>query len=112
MERNEAVQLLTHERERLERALDDVRDELAADAASYDENEADIGPPADRANGLAGKELDHELQVHFSHELIEIQAAIERVDAGTYGRCERCGEPIPDERLRAIPWARTCIADS
>ena len=41
--------------------------------------------------------------------LAETDAAILRVDAGTYGRCEVCGEAIADERLEARPVARTCV---
>jgi DnaK suppressor protein len=41
--------------------------------------------------------------------LVEIDAALERIDDGSYGRCEVCGDAIPDERLRARPTARTCI---
>ena len=36
---------------------------------------------------------------------------LQRIDAGTYGRCEACGEPIPQERLEAVPTARFCIRD-
>lgn len=43
------------------------------------------------------------------HRLAEIDAALARVDEGTYGRCEVCGDPIPDDRLEARPVARTCI---
>jgi DnaK suppressor protein len=39
----------------------------------------------------------------------DIDQALERVDAGTYGRCVMCGNAIPDERLRAVPWAALCI---
>jgi RNA polymerase-binding protein DksA len=39
----------------------------------------------------------------------EIDAALERVDAGTYGTCERCGQPIGEDRLDARPAATTCI---
>ena len=39
----------------------------------------------------------------------EIDQALARLDAGTYGRCASCGEPIPGERLRAIPWAAVCV---
>ena len=41
--------------------------------------------------------------------VVEIDAALERVAAGTYGTCERCGEPIGEGRLEARPAARTCI---
>lgn len=42
--------------------------------------------------------------------LVEIDAALERLDAGRYGTCERCGEPISAGRLEARPTARLCIA--
>lgn len=41
--------------------------------------------------------------------LTEIDAALQRIAEGDYGRCEVCGESIPEERLRARPTARTCI---
>ena len=43
------------------------------------------------------------------HHLVEIDAALSRVAAGTYGTCERCGKPIAAGRLEARPVARTCI---
>ena len=42
-------------------------------------------------------------------DLVEIDAALGRVSAGTYGVCERCGEPIGAERLEARPSARECV---
>jgi len=42
--------------------------------------------------------------------LSDVDAALARLDAGTYGACERCGEPIGAGRLEARPAARTCIA--
>ena len=44
-----------------------------------------------------------------AHTLAEIVAAIQRVDAGTYGRCVECGVAIASARLAAIPEAATCI---
>jgi len=40
----------------------------------------------------------------------EIDEALQRIEDGTYGICEGSGEPIPKQRLRAIPWARYCVA--
>ena len=42
-------------------------------------------------------------------EMVDIEAAIARLDAGTYGSCETCHHPIAAERLEAIPHARYCI---
>ena len=43
-------------------------------------------------------------------EMDDILAALSRLDAGTYGSCERCGSKIQEERLEALPFAITCIA--
>lgn len=39
----------------------------------------------------------------------EIDQALERLEAGTYGRCVLCGNELPEERLRAVPWAALCV---
>jgi RNA polymerase-binding transcription factor DksA len=57
------------------------------------------------ANGfLAQSLLGQEEQV-----LAASRAALARLDAGTYGRCERCGEPISAARLKALPYTPVCI---
>jgi DnaK suppressor protein len=43
--------------------------------------------------------------------LSEVQAALKRIDDGTYGLCVGCGQPIPEKRLEAIPWASRCVKD-
>ena len=45
----------------------------------------------------------------LKQRLDDLQAAIHRVEAGTYGKCERCGQDIAPERLEAVPAARLCI---
>ena len=45
----------------------------------------------------------------LKQRLDDLQAAIHRVEAGTYGKCERCGQDIAPERLEAVPAARMCI---
>jgi len=51
-------------------------------------------------------------QEHLLAMLDEVRRARARVVAGTYGRCEVCGEPIPEGRLEARPWATRCIDHS
>ena len=41
--------------------------------------------------------------------LEQIEAALARIEAGSYGRCEKCGEEIPAVRLEAIPYATFCV---
>ncbi len=42
-------------------------------------------------------------------KVVEIDAALSRVEAGTYGTCESCGNPIPEARLEALPEATLCV---
>ena len=41
--------------------------------------------------------------------LEEIREALNRIDRGTYGKCEECGSPIPKARLQALPYTRHCV---
>ncbi|MDX6485160.1 MAG: DnaK suppressor protein [Gaiellaceae bacterium] len=66
---------------------------------------------ADTATAMYDRELDDGLEEGARETLVEIDAALQRIDAGTYGSCEVCGKPIGAERLSAIPWARLCIDD-
>ena len=43
-------------------------------------------------------------------KVAEIDAALERVEAGTYGQCEACGKPIPHARLEVVPEATLCVS--
>jgi RNA polymerase-binding transcription factor DksA len=40
--------------------------------------------------------------------LADVERALRKLDDGTYGLCERCGNPIGEDRLEAIPWTRLC----
>jgi DnaK suppressor protein len=45
-------------------------------------------------------------------KLQDVLRAIEKLDEGTYGSCDVCGEAIPPERLEAMPWATRCVRDA
>ncbi len=47
-------------------------------------------------------------RIEMAH-LRELEAALRRLDNGTFGVCEGCGEPISERRLEAVPWAKFCI---
>jgi RNA polymerase-binding protein DksA len=66
---------------------------------------------ADSAAGMYERELDEGLEEGAQHTLEDIEAALRKIEEGSYGVCEVCGEPIGAERLSAIPWARLCIDD-
>lgn len=65
----------------------------------------------DTASATFDRELDQGLEEGVQQTLGEIEAALRRIDDGTYGNCLICGKPIAEQRLRAIPWARLCIDD-
>ncbi len=54
---------------------------------------------------------EQSLEVNSRSLLSEVQDALQRITDGTYGICVVCGEPIPEKRLEAIPWAARCIKD-
>ena len=66
---------------------------------------------ADTASETYQRELDEGLEDDAREMLAEIDAALGRIDAGTYGVCEVCGREIGEERLEAVPHARLCIDD-
>lgn len=65
----------------------------------------------DTASATYDRELDQGLDEGVQYTLEEIDAALIRIEDGTYGVCEICGKPIGAERLSAIPWTRYCIDD-
>lgn len=66
---------------------------------------------ADNATETFMRELDDGLEENAEHLLGEIEAALRRIDDGTYGICVSCGRPIDAERLEAVPYATLCLDD-
>ena len=66
---------------------------------------------ADSATETYLREIDGGLEENAEHLLVEIDAALGRLDDGSYGLCSVCGRPIGDERLEAVPYATLCIDD-
>ena len=56
------------------------------------------------------RERDLLLSAQARAAVDEIDKALAKMDAGTYGVCERCGHPIPKARLKALPYAALCVA--
>ncbi|KGN36499.1 TraR/DksA family transcriptional regulator [Knoellia subterranea] len=76
--------------------------------ASRDSNADDEHDPEGATIAFERSQVDALIQQARQH-LAEVDAAMERLDGGTYGVCERCGSPIAAARLEARPTARTCV---
>jgi DnaK suppressor protein len=67
------------------------------------------GSQAAAASQVFAQQRDLALRDASERRLHEVDAALARIAAGTYGRCHACGGPIADARLDALPWAPLCI---
>lgn len=98
MDTQHAGELLARERARLERALEDL-------APHDSEDVTDPFEAADVGADLFDEELAQDRAEQLKAELDAVERAERRLAEGTYGRSVETGEPIPDDRLQAIPWA-------
>ena len=64
---------------------------------------------AETATVTLDREIDYTLEENSEHVLAAIDAALRRIDDGTFGKCQTCGQEIGEDRLSAIPWATQCI---
>ncbi|KAA1424062.1 TraR/DksA family transcriptional regulator [Nocardioides antri] len=100
---------LEAERERTIRRLASLTDDFdAMVAASRDTNADDEHDPEGATIAFERSQVGSLVRQARDH-LVELDAAVARLKAGTYGTCEGCGGPIGDGRLEARPLARTCI---
>lgn len=97
-----------------------LRDEAAAEVATLEADlrslfEASRSSNADDEHDPEGATIAFERAQLIAvldatrRRVAELDLALERARTGHYGRCERCGKPIPAERLAARPAARTCV---
>lgn len=84
-------------------------DELENDAFATDGERLSVDNPADIGSDSFAQEFSLELLARDEATLGEIEAAIERCEAGTFGQCLACEAWIPKARLNAMPYARNCI---
>jgi DnaK suppressor protein len=83
-----------------------------ADAALNKDLSRATSMPTDMAE-LGSDNFDQQLTLSLlgneRNALEQIQAAIERIEDGSYGKCEECGVKIPEARLEAVPYAALCV---
>ncbi|HYK31106.1 MAG TPA: TraR/DksA family transcriptional regulator [Streptosporangiaceae bacterium] len=91
-------------RAEIERAESDIASRLGDAVIDAGDDQADVGAKA--------YEREHELALTYNARelLAQAERALGRIDAGTYGSCESCGEPIGKARLQAFPRATLCVS--
>ena len=106
--------LLDEERARVQSAIKNLSDEHPG---SLEDETDELATAADNhmgdlASATVNREIDYSLGEHSEQVLADIEAALKRIDDGSYGTCTRCGKEIGEERLEAMPWAALCIDDA
>lgn len=99
MDAEHANELLSRERRRVEEALERLRPQADEELSHLDQH------PGDQATDVFEAERDEGLSERLQEELAAIERAEKRLADGSYGVSVESGEPIPDQRLEAIPWA-------
>ena len=109
---DDARQRLEEERARLEglrssfaeeHLSDESEGESISELSSIDQHQADVG------SETFEREKDISILEQVEAELDDVEHALRRLDEGSYGICEACGKPIPEERLQALPATRFCL---
>src|SRR5262245_3734515 len=105
---------LLEERARVEKAIATLR---ASHPGSIDDEVEEFSGTSDNhigdtATATLGREIDYTLGENAGQVLGESDAALRRIDEGTYGACVKGGKEIARGRLEAYPWASLCIDDA
>lgn len=98
---------LEHERLVLCEQLSDFRADTDINRWRNAGSDADL---ADNGSAQYEREQAASLACHARRLLEAVEAALARMDTGTYGLCEVCSEPIPEARLETLPHASRCVA--
>jgi DnaK suppressor protein len=101
--------LLEEERRRVLDAIDYLHKENPGSIEDKAPDETSDNHLADTATETLDREIDDTLEENSENVLAAIDAALQRIEEGTYGKCVNCGKEIGEERLAALPWATLCI---
>ena len=98
-------------REELETKRRQLHHRLTKIRADIQRHQGPLDPNrSEQATELENAEVLDKLEISTRHELELVTWAVARIDAGTYGECAECGDPIAPRRLEAMPFAVLCVA--
>jgi RNA polymerase-binding transcription factor len=108
--------VLRDARERLVARRDEIRaelDRMATEMQWLGEDQGDEGGLGnhigDDGSNVSEAERISTISDDLEDVLVQVNAALQRIDQGTYGKCQRCGKQIAPERLEAFPYVMYCI---
>ncbi len=115
MDNEQIRQTLQSEEQRLSAMRDGISEDSELDAdeqlssggelSNVDQHPADIGTEVNQ------REVNLSMVEQIEAELGDVEAALRKLDDGSYGKCEACGKDIGEDRLEALPSARFCVDD-
>jgi DnaK suppressor protein len=94
----------------LTKRRDELRHNLASAQGQRHEAQDFGRDEGDRANASISKEMTFRQKAQEQGLLTLVEAALSRIQGGTFGECPNCGQEIGANRLNAVPWSRYCIA--
>lgn len=106
------LKLIRSRLENEKKRLLEVLQQTMADAPASEERRE--GSPFGKREEEATQSFELEkrlaLEKQVKENLAEVEHALEKLDKGTYGRCDICGKPIDPARLEALPYANLCLS--
>jgi RNA polymerase-binding protein DksA len=100
---------LLEERERVQGAIDYLHEENSGSLEDETQEIQSDNHPGDMATATLDREIDYTLEENSERVLAAIDAALKRIDDGTFGTCQTCGRQLDSERLDALPYTTQCI---
>lgn len=112
-ELNDFKARLLEEQGELEAQLKEIEESTFSNSQSDISGEVGLGEEyADAGTATFERERDLSIENNVRDLLKKIQRALDRIGAGTFGICERCGKSIEKARIKALPYAGLCIKDA
>jgi len=100
---------LLDDRARAQGALDYLHEDNPGSMEDETQEIPSDNHPGDVATITLDREIEYTLEENEERLIAEIDAALQRIEEGTFGLCATCGNPIGDERLEAVPYTTQCI---
>lgn len=97
--------------EDIRKALEEERKSIEQEIEEELNRREDVINPdrSDLAQSYDQRQRESAIMDRLEDHLTKVEEALQRLDDGTYGRCQRCGNPIAPERLEAMPHATLCV---